>query len=591
WRRRSSSDSRRRRAGSSATWRIASGSCAASTSRRARSGRHPERPTMARSREARPADIEDLRSRLDEAESTIDAIRSGDVDAVVVQGPDGDQVYTLASADRPYRLFFEQMEEGAITLNADGVILASNQRFAAMVGRPVSDLVSRPLKELVHRCDVERVESFLRQRGRQDVRLLTSDGTFVATGFSAREMIVDDLAMLCVVVVDLTARRRAEEADRAVRNQARALVAAQAATFSWDPERGVFEGDENLPKLLGVDADVVSLDGEGGTAGERDAVALLRREIARLADADRALDTELCLEHGTAGERWIQIKAKVFPSDDGGRLVAGAVVDVTKERRLQAEREAALAALRRSDEALREANDRKDEFLAMLGHELRNPLSPIKNAVFILQKSGPADPTLDRARAIIDRQVDHMTRLIDDLLDVSRITQGKIALQRSAVTLSEIVEQAIEITRPLIERRGLGLRVSLECGSDRIECDRARIVQIFENLLTNAAKFTEPGGEIEVRATAGDRELAVTVKDTGIGISGEVAPKVFDLFVQETRSLDRAQGGLGVGLTLVRRIAELHGGRAEVHSDGLGHGSEFTVWLPRAPRAVVEPGT
>ena len=236
--------------------------------------------------------------------------------------------------------------------------------------------------------------------------------------------------------------------------------------------------------------------------------------------------------------------------------------------------------------ALREADRRKDEFLAMLAHELRNPLAPIRNAAQVLKLFGPADPRQQWAREVIERQIQHLTRLVDDLLDVSRITQGKVKITREPLDLATIIHRAVEASRPLIEARHHQLAVAVPPEPVRIDGDLTRLVQVIANLLNNAAKYTEEGGHIRIDATREDGEAVIRVRDNGMGLPADLLPHVFDLFTQADRSLDRSQGGLGIGLTLVRQLVDLHGGRVEARSDGPGQGSEFIVRLPAAPTAV-----
>ncbi len=234
----------------------------------------------------------------------------------------------------------------------------------------------------------------------------------------------------------------------------------------------------------------------------------------------------------------------------------------------------------RAMDALHEADRRKNEFLAMLAHELRNPLAPIHNAAQLIRKLGADDPRLQGAREIIDRQLIHLSRLVDDLLDVSRITQGKVTLRKEPIAVNTVIERAIEATRPLIESRRHRLDVGTSPAPLLVIGDATRLIQVVANLLNNAAKYTEEGGSISLcTETRGERVL-IRIKDTGLGIAPELLPHVFDLFIQGERSLDRSQGGLGIGLTLVRRLVELHGGRIEAFSGGLGKGSEFVVELP-----------
>jgi signal transduction histidine kinase len=238
--------------------------------------------------------------------------------------------------------------------------------------------------------------------------------------------------------------------------------------------------------------------------------------------------------------------------------------------------------LRARAEALAETDRRKDEFLAMLAHELRNPLGAIANASYVLEQAGPSGPPMDRAVPVIQRQIQHLVRLVDDLLDVSRITRGKIELRKEALDLRDAVRGAVEMTRPVIEAKEHELSVVLPPDPLPLDADVTRLEQALGNLVRNAAKYTEPGGHIEVSAWREDGEAVVLVKDDGLGIAPELLPRIFDLFIQGEQSLDRSGGGLGIGLTLVRRLIEMHGGRVEARSEGPGRGSEFVVRLPLA---------
>jgi signal transduction histidine kinase len=238
------------------------------------------------------------------------------------------------------------------------------------------------------------------------------------------------------------------------------------------------------------------------------------------------------------------------------------------------------SALVRADAALRDADRQKDEFLATLAHELRNPLAPIRNAVQILLLTGRDVPDLHWAADVIDRQVNQMTRLVDDLLDVSRITTGKLELRREIVDLSKAIQDAVETSRPLIDQDGHRLSISLPARPLPVDADLVRLAEVFSNLLNNAAKYTEKAGSIELSVEVQDRTAVVSIKDSGIGIPAEVLPTVFNLFTQVDRHLHRSQGGLGIGLTLVKRLVEMHGGDVEARSEGAGRGSEFIVRLP-----------
>jgi signal transduction histidine kinase/CheY-like chemotaxis protein len=238
---------------------------------------------------------------------------------------------------------------------------------------------------------------------------------------------------------------------------------------------------------------------------------------------------------------------------------------------------------------VREADRQKDEFLAMLSHELRNPLAPIVNAVEIMKYRG--GDSFAKERAVISRHVQHIVRLVDDLLDVARVTRGKIELETEVCELSSLIGKAVEMTAPLIADRGQRLWTFVPQDGLLVVADPARLVQAIANLLANASKYTERRGEIAVVALADGATAVIRVRDSGIGIAPEALPRIFDLFVQERQTLDRFQGGLGVGLTVVKGLVALHRGSVSAHSEGSGKGSEFVIRLPLAPpRALEGPG-
>ncbi len=429
-------------------------------------------------------EIAELRLRLEEAEETIRAIRSGAVDAFLVEVPDGARVYTLETADRPYRLLVEEMQQGALTLSDDGTIAYCNRRFALLVGRPLEQLTGVAFRVFIPHDARPDYETLL-QQGRAsfsqgESHLQHADGTLVPVFLTLNALPPDCGAAVGLLVTDLTSQRHHEKLD-----------------------------------------------------------ALL--------------------------------------------------------------------------EVLRETDRRKNEFLAMLSHELRSPLAPITNALQLLSlEQGNENLVQQQARGIIERQIGQLQHLIDDLLEVSRITTGRVQLHRERLNVSDIVLSAVETVQPLIEELRHELTVSLPPEPIWLYADAARLEQVLVNLLTNAAKYTDDGGQIWLtvelaegeRGRGGERETAnpkatlrspplspspplplslshvvIHVRDTGVGISPALLPHIFDLFTQAERSLDRSQGGLGIGLALVQRLTELHGGTVEVHSAS-GEGSQFIVRLP-----------
>jgi PAS domain S-box-containing protein len=255
------------------------------------------------------------------------------------------------------------------------------------------------------------------------------------------------------------------------------------------------------------------------------------------------------------------------------RFFTGIVRDITERKRMETE-------LHEHLRELGEADRQKNEFLAMLGHELRNPLAPMRNALHILRSpNAPADMR-DRARDIIDRQLNHMVRLVDDLLDVSRIVRGKVELQVRRLDLREPVQRAWETAQPVLDAHGKGVHPRLPMEPVWVDGDMVRLSQVVANLLTNAAKYSGPAAEVFLELQVEGDRAVLTVRDTGVGIPPELLPRVFDLFVQGDRTAERAQGGLGIGLTLVKRLVDMHGGTVRAHSGGAGEGSAFVVSLP-----------
>ena len=354
-----------------------------------------------------------------------------------------------------------------------------------------------------------------------------------------------------------TARILLADDDPAARAYLRALLSAR-----WTVE-DVADGAAALEKALDDPPDLVVLD---VVMPGLDGLALLRR---------------LRADPRTKGVPVILLSGRT----DGDAMVAGLeagaddhVVKPFAARELLARVETHLR-LRRLREA-EAANRAKDEFLAVLGHELRNPLSPIVTALELMRLRG--GEAFLRERAIIERQVRHLVRLVSDLLDVSRVSQGKLLLNKRPLETSDVVFRAIEMASPLVEQRGHRLTVKVPERGLLVEADETRLAQVMCNILNNAAKYTPEGGRIEVTAAQDAAHSVVRIKDSGIGLRPEVRSRIFDLFVQEERGLDQSRGGLGIGLSIARGLVELHGGTIEARSDGEGQGSEFVIRLPLA---------
>jgi two-component system CheB/CheR fusion protein len=323
---------------------------------------------------------------------------------------------------------------------------------------------------------------------------------------------------------------------------------------------------------------------------------MIGQPISRLMPPERPDDFSMILGAIRRGERIehfeterirkdgrrIQISLTVSPIvDSAGRIIGASKIarDVTERRRAEMEREELLGIAQRARVEAEAANRAKDEFLAMLGHELRNPLSALRNAVVSARLD---DNRRDRALLIAQRQTDQLARLVDDLLDVARITQRRIVLRKERVDLAEVVTRVVEVSRSLIEKRRHTLTVGLPPDPLCVDGDPVRLEQVVANLLGNAAKYTKGRGRIEVALEPQGSEAVLRMRDNGVGIAPHMLTRIFELFAQGGRGLDRGEGGLGIGLTVVRNLVELHGGRVEARSGGLGKGSEFEVRLPTA---------
>ena len=388
---------------------------------------------------------------------------------------------------------------------------------------------------------------------------------------------------VCVISSDITERKRAEAERERLMAQLEAVARQMpAGVLIADMDGGVLFANEQAAAITGLDlslqeqvVDAPPLAGftpDGRPLAPEDwplSRALLRGETVHneqvhLRRPDRP---EIVLEANAAPVR-----------DAQGRMTAAVVVfqDITERRR--------------AEDALREADRRKDEFLAMLSHELRNPLAPIRNAVEVMRIPAASAAQKERAQRVIERQVGHLSRLVDDLLDISRITRGKVELRQETLDLAAAVSRAVESARPLIDSRGQRLSLALPREPILLEGDLVRLSQVIGNLLNNAAKFTPEGGRIDISAERRDGQAVVRVRDDGAGIAAENLEKIFELFVQADRSIARSEGGLGIGLTLVRSLVEMHGGTVEARSEGPGRGSEMVVSLPLRGCNAVDPG-
>jgi PAS domain S-box-containing protein len=384
---------------------------------------------------------------------------------------------------------------------------------------------------------------------------------------------VVDASCMVGVTRDITQRRTVEQALRASEEQYRAIVdAANEGIWRLDRDARIVFANDRMAELLGVTPERMIGRHKWDFVFDEDVPAMQALFERRKQGVSEEV-ADIRFRRGQAGEVWTLMSARPL-YDEAGAFI-GAVdlfTDITQRRR--------------AEEELRQIDRRKDEFLAVLAHELRGPLAPIITAVKLLQAKGPTDPTLQKLRDTILRQTMQLSRLVDDLLDIGRITAGKLRLDKRRVDLRDIVRQAVEVATPLIERRRHTLRVRLPPEPVYVHADAARLVQVAANLLTNAAKYTPDGGSIEISLAEDDGVGAVCVRDQGVGIPPDMLGRVFDRFVQVATAGHRSEGGLGIGLSVVKALVELHGGCVQAQSDGIGKGSAFTF---RVPLAVAVP--
>ena len=408
-------------------------------------------------------------------------------------------------------------------------------------------------------------------------------GELVLIGGGASSTLGDGVLDLAQVAA--AALENAQRLAFARRDQDRLLLLAEAtddALYDWDFDTRDFWWGGGIHKLMRGDADPVHNSARWKFDRiHPDDVDRVRGSI------DVARTSKASVWHGEYQFRcqdgsYVDVEDRGYllrDADGRAYRMIGSMRDISQMKALLAREQAA-----RSD--AERANRAKDEFLAMLGHELRNPLAPIVTGLQLVRLRGA--PGLDNELTILERQAQHLIRLVDDLLDISRIAHAKIDLKRERLEIATIIAVAIETASPLIEGRRHALRVNAPSRGLEVSADRARLAQAISNLLNNAAKYTEPGGQLTVSAEREGDWIAISVRDSGMGITREMLPDVFNMFVQERQALDRSQGGLGLGLSIVRSLVELHGGRVEAHSEGRGRGSQFTIRVPAAGPPATE---
>jgi PAS domain S-box-containing protein len=384
--------------------------------------------------------------------------------------------------------------------------------------------------------------------------------------------------MILLAIEDITERKRAVQ-DLAISEvrYRRLFETAQDAILILDAASGkIIDSNPFLSDLLGYSAGEL-LGKELWEIGLFQDIEANRAAFRQLQEKGYIRYEDLPLETKDGRGAYVEFVSNVYPVE-GRQVIQCNIRDISDRKR--------------AEEALREADRRKDQFLAMLAHELRNPLAPLRNAVELMRLKGTDDADKQWARDVVERQVQQLTRLVDDLLDVARFNRGKISLQMEPVDLAVVAARAVEISRPIIDAHKHRLAVALPEQAVRVQGDLTRLAQVLSNLLNNAAKYTQEGGRIDLTVEASGDEAVLRVRDTGVGIAAEMLPHIFEMFTQVQGSVSSSEGGLGIGLTLVRKLVEMHGGRVAAQSEGPGHGSEFVVRLPllreATPQAAAE---
>jgi PAS domain S-box-containing protein len=509
----------------------------------------------------------------------------GHIHGVVLIFRDVTERRRAADIQRRLAAIVESSDDAIVGKSLDGLITSWNEGAERLYGYAADEIIGRPFSVLIppdRPKEVaatvarlrrgERAEHFETVRRRKDGRLID-----VAVSYSPIKDADGRLVGTSVIGRDITERARAAAALRESERRFAGFM-HHLPGLAWIKDlqgRYVFANDAAERAFCHARAELY-----GKTDDElfpEETARQFRENDRRALEGDAGVQVIETLEHDDGVVHYSIVNKFPIPDQDcKPALVGGIAIDITD--------------LKRVEEALKEADRRKDEFLAMLAHELRNPLAPISNALNVLKLPGANVAIAVRAREMMERQVEYMVRLVDDLLDVSRIMRGKIELRRQPVELATVVARAVETAQPVIDASGHELTVSLASEAIWVDGDLVRLAQVVGNLLNNAAKYTERGGKITVTGQcAGDRAV-LSVRDTGIGISPDMLPRIFDMFVQAERRTQDARGGLGIGLTLVRRIVELHGGSVVARSAGTGRGSEFTIRLPLLSRPTTVDG-
>jgi PAS domain S-box-containing protein len=482
----------------------------------------------------------------------------------------------------------ETTDDAIISKDLEGTVVTWNDGAERLFGYAANEIVGRPVTVLLppdRRDEEDRILAELRAGRRvapYDTKRVRRDGSVVEVSGarSAPPAAPPPLVGASKIARDITQRVRAERALRRSEEKFRSLFESAAVGVGRISLDGRFiEVNGAFADIVGCSRDELLARSLQDVTHPDDLASDVDRRAALIAGRIRSYREEKRCLRGDGGLAWVSMSVGLGHDHEGRPAYCTVVVeDVTERKRAE-------AALRETNERLRDADRRKDEFLGMLSHELRNPLAPIRNALYILEHAAPTGEQARRARDVVTRQVAHVTRLVDDLLDVTRIARGKIDLRREDLDLAVVARRTADDYRAVMADRALDLEVDVPDGHVAVHGDATRLAQVFGNLLSNAAKFTPAGGRVVLcLRTSGDRAV-VRVRDDGPGIAPEVLPTVFEPFTQGKQTLARSEGGLGLGLSLVRGIVALHGGDVAAESGRDGRGTTVTVTLPLADAA------
>jgi PAS domain S-box-containing protein len=511
----------------------------------------------------------------------------------------------LRASQERLRATFDQAAVGIVVADVKGQFVEANQRFCDLLGYSGEELQRLTFAQITDPVDCAEMQAQIpaliggqAPHGAFENRYTRKDGSIIwgrttltplsETGAAAPRFIG--------TIEDITDRKRAEQALSDARAQAHEIRSSLAA---------IVESSDDAIISKSLDGIISTWNGGAERMFGYTAAEIIGKPITLLFPPEYIDEEDAILDRLRRGERLehfetvrirkdgslLSVSLTVSPIKDADGAIIGAskiARDITQRKLAEAALRQEIAVRQRAETSLREADRRKDEFLATLAHELRNPLAPIRQAALIFKAPAATEAQKRWSSDVINRQVQHMSLLLEDLLDISRITRGTLGLRTQTVLLDEVVHAAIEPARPIIDSRRHDFVIELPAGPVHFVADPLRLAQVLSNLLTNAAKYTDPQGTLRLRASCTEQSLTISVIDNGIGLAPEALTSVFVMFSQVASSYDHAEGGLGIGLALAKGLVELHGGSIEARSAGIGHGSEFIVRLPLR-KATVSP--